>query len=125
MATSSVPLVIKSFLTAHIESVTHLDVLNFFINDPQAIWNANKLSQELRSHPSAIARLLKRLEGSGLIKDQGAGEYSYQASEELDGIARSLQELYKQSPSLVIEAIYEKPTDKLKGFADAFRLKKD
>ncbi len=54
------------------------------------------------------------------------GEFSYAPSDEK--IAQDVQKLYsiyQERPVAVISYLYEKPVDRLKGFADAFKIKKD
>lgn len=125
LATSRLPLDIKRLLTEQIDSVNQLEVLLVFFNNKSRSWNANTMSHELRSHETITKHQLQKLCEDGFLKDTGNGEYTYAPTEELDQKVELLNVTYKEMPVAVIAFIYEKPTDKLKGFADAFKLKKD
>lgn len=127
MPTSSLPLDIKNLLTDHIESVAHLEVLFLFFNNPLTTWTAASLSKELRSSESSATKYLHLLSASGFIKTSGnENSFIYSPKDEtLADDVRKLHEAFQQKPVAVISFLYEKPVDRLKGFADAFKIKKD
>ena len=83
------------------------------------------MSLELRSHETIVRQQMEKLLEAGFIKKNHNNEYSYSPSEKLHTRVDLLCRTYKEMSVAVIAFIYEKPTDKLKGFADAFKLKKD
>lgn len=127
MPSSSLPLDIKELLMEHIESVSQLEVLFIFFIQPDRHWTAKEVSQEQRSHPTSIARQIIHLEQHGFLARVGSQDlYSFQPkNDELRAGTARLYEIYKERQVAVISFIYEKPNDKLKGFADAFKFKKD
>ena len=125
MATSRLPIDVKDLLTDHIDSVGHLEVLLTFFNNQNRTWTASAMSLELRSHETIVRQQMEKLLEAGFIKKNHNNEYSYSPSEKLHTRVDLLCRTYKEMSVAVIAFIYEKPTDKLKGFADAFKLKKD
>lgn len=126
MANSSLPLDIKELLTDHIESVGQLEALLLFYRNPERTWNANSLSRELRNNETFAKRQIECFLQSGFIRESGEDQYIYSPNtEKLRAAINHLYEVYSEFQVAVISYIYEKPTDKLKGFADAFKLKKD
>lgn len=126
LATSRLPIDVKELLTNHIDSVGHLEVLLTFFNNQTRSWTASSLSQELRSHETIVSTQIQKLVAHGFIKETSKDEFIYSTTTEalnfqVDILART----YREMSVAVIAFIYEKPTDKLKGFADAFKLKKD
>ncbi len=126
MTTSRLPIDVKELLMNHIDSVGHLEVLLVFFNNPEKIWTPQTLSNELRSHETSVAKHMAKLSTSGFIKSVSGDQYQYgPESDELKVKVDRLHQAYKEMSVAVISFIYEKPTDKLKGFADAFKIKKD
>lgn len=125
MATSRLPIDIKELLTEHIDSVGQLEVLLVFFNNKDRSWSALTMSLELRSHETIVRQQMAKLLTSGFIKETGNSEYIYSPMENLAKRVELLARAYREMSVAVIAFIYEKPTDKLKGFADAFKLKKD
>lgn len=126
MANSSLPLDIKSFLIENIDSVSHLEVLLRLFENPNEWFNAEKVSKESRSNLSSATAQLENLKSHGLLIKNESHQYMYQpVSEELSEKVVKLNHLYHEKPVAVISTIFDKPSDKLKGFADAFKFKKD
>ena len=95
-------------------------------SSPEKKWDAQNVSKELRSNVSAATIQLENLERKGLlVVDEQHRFYSYNSSTEHHETIRLLYILYHDRPVAIVACIYEKPTDKLKSFADAFKLKKD
>ena len=126
LPTSRLPLDIKQFLIDNIDSIAHLEVLLKLFSDPTESWNAENLSKEMRSNITAATIQLESLQRKGLIKSNDGKFYRYESTNaELNKKIEDLVNVYHDKPVAVVSCIYERPTDKLKGFADAFKLKKD
>ena len=126
MVTLGIPLEVRKFIYETIETVGHLEVLCTFLSAPGKKWNANSLQKELRSHVTIAGKQLEHLKSKGLIKDEGDGQYGFGPDDSIkEKLSHELFDLYKKSPVSIISLIYDKPTDSLKVFADAFKMKKD
>lgn len=125
MPTSRLPLEVKSFLIQFIDSISHLEVLLMLYSTPEKKWDAQNVSKELRSNVTAATIQLENLQSKGLITVDESHQYSYHESSALHETIKLLFNLYHAKPVAVVSCIYEKPTDKLKGFSDAFKIKKD
>lgn len=125
MTTSRLPIDVKTLLTDHIDSVGQLEALLVFFNNPTTLWTASSLSFELRSHETMMAQQLITLRKSGFIDELRDGEFALTKDEKVLKKISLLRDAYKEMSVSVIAFIYEKPNDKLKGFADAFKFKKD
>lgn len=126
MPTSRLPLDIKSFLTDHIESVSQLEMLFLFYKDPLRKWTISNLSMELRSNTTSCTNQIHYfIERRFIKKIENEDAYIFLPSEDFKEKVKHLYETYTEKQVAVISYIYEKPTDKLKVFADAFKIKKD
>ncbi|MES2526966.1 MAG: hypothetical protein V4598_07750 [Bdellovibrionota bacterium] len=96
-----------------------------FFNQPDRTWNPSTMSQELRSHETIVRQQMEKLATSGFLKADIHANYTYSPTPELAEKVENLNRTYREMSVAVIAFIYEKPTDKLKGFADAFKIKKD
>jgi hypothetical protein len=115
---------LTTFITATIGSVWALELVLLLKREPQRSWRTDELIREMRGSQVVIAEALKMLQGAGLVVQDGAGAHRYQAaSEHLDQMVSELEKAYAAKPMTVIKAIIAAPSDKLRTFSDAFKLK--
>lgn len=95
-------------------------------SNPNKDWSAESVSKESRSNITAATQQLEGLARNGLLKITDSKSYIFQPTHpEMLDLVKRLFDIYHDAPVAVVTCIYEKPTDKLKGFADAFKIKKD
>jgi hypothetical protein len=113
------------FVQTQLGSVWALRLMLIMREEPARAWTVEPLRLELRASDILIASLLERFERTGLaIREEGDVWYWRPAIPEIDQLARDVADAYAVTPFGVIQAIAEAPTDRLRQFADAFRLKK-
>jgi hypothetical protein len=105
--------------------VGQLEVLLVFFNNPDKTWSPYSLSLELRTNETSAAKQMAKFASTGFIKNVSGDLYSYDPSPDMKEKIEHLHLAYKEMSVAVISFIYEKPSDKLRGFADAFKIKKD
>jgi hypothetical protein len=122
------PEAVCRFIADHIDSVEQLEILLLLYQHPERSWTTESVARELRiSALSAGDRLKDMARSSLLSKVQGGeGEYRYapdnqQLAEAVAGLATA----YSERRVTVINLIFSKPIDKIRTFADAFRLRRD
>lgn len=114
------------FIQASIRSVWHVELLLQLQQSPDYLWTEEELTRVLRASPSIVAEGLTALRAVGLVRADPDGGYRYApASQELARLAGDLERVHREKPFLLMRAILSQPNDKLRTFADAFRLKKD
>ena len=112
------------FVRNWIKSVWALEMLLLFRRERERAWNPGDLVRELRSSDSAVAEALTGLRNAGFVTAAPDGRYHYSAaSPGLDDIAARIERLYGERPLAMAKAIMSAPNEKLRIFADAFRLK--
>jgi len=115
---------ILAFLRAHIRSLWALELLLLLARDRGKAWLPSDLVREMRSSAVAVDEALRNLQSAGLAAADADNRYRYSpASAELDALASGIAQAYAARPSAVVKAIVRAPDDKLRIFADAFRLK--
>jgi DNA-binding IclR family transcriptional regulator len=127
LPTSSLPQEIRELLSKHIKSVGQLEALFTFCDFPERNWTAEQLGQELRSNTTSAAKQILHLSQQGFIK-QTDDRKNFIFGPQNPGLGKDVEKLrtyYKEMPVAVIAYIYQQPQDKLKSFADAFKLRKD
>ena len=131
MSEEGVPPFVRAFITEHIDSVMQLELLLLLEGQPQRRWTAAELAQELRVDPAWVEPQLRRMAGVGLLETaepQGGAVVTHRfapRTPELRDAAAGLAAAYADRRVTVISLIFSKPTDTLRTFADAFRLRKD
>ncbi|SEM48276.1 hypothetical protein SAMN05444354_117113 [Stigmatella aurantiaca] len=128
MSDAAIPPRVQRFIATHIDSIEKMEVLLLLRAHTTREWNAKDVSLELRiTEASAVARL-KDLTARRLLSELDTRPPTYRyypaSSEDAQDIAE-LQATYSLRRVSVISFIFSKPNDRVRGFADAFRLKRD
>jgi predicted ArsR family transcriptional regulator len=117
---------VQRFLQMHIDSVEKLEVLLLLRAQSSRTWTARAVALQLRiAEPSAQGRLEDLCE-RGLLACEQKDQFRYAPLSSTD--AQAVDELaatYAQRRVSVITFIFSQPMDRIRSFANAFRLKKD
>jgi hypothetical protein len=113
------------FVSTTVKSIWALELLLMMRRQRARAWRTDELVAELRASTVVVREALASLGGTGLIATDEAGLFRYRpaAAEHLDAFVESTQGLYSSKPLAIINAIAAAPNEKLRIFADAFRLK--
>lgn len=122
---SGIPQEIRDFLTDCIESVSQLETLFLIYERKNVTWTAESISKEMRTHASMAQKQMEFLAHKGILKKESEHSYSYAPTSAINEKVTKLYDLYHVRPVAIVTFIFTKPEDKLKGFADAFKFKKD
>lgn len=120
---------VLQFLDANVDSIEQLEILRNLGEDPGKIWSADDLARVTQVEPSIMPAHLSALEGRGLVRTQThegrlACQYNLQTTQAAGMLTRLLQ-AYKEHPVTLIRIVYERADERLKAFAEAFRLRKE
>jgi hypothetical protein len=121
---TGVPAPVRRFIAGHIVSVAQLEVLLLLRAAADKDWTANEVARALVTQPEAAAGWLEDLTARGLAREQG-GTYRYApSSREVEGAVDALAESYATYRVAVISLIFARPSERIAGFADAFRIRR-
>jgi DNA-binding Lrp family transcriptional regulator len=117
---------VRRLIADSIDSVEQLEILLLLLQHPARTWTAETVARELRISPLSAGDRLEDLTRDALLaRVKGIEEYRYApGSAALDEAARGLAAAYTERRVTVINLIFSKPVDKIRTFADAFRLRK-
>lgn len=88
------------------------------------VWQKDELVREMRASGTVIDASLATLQNFGLVMEGEGGGFRYAPlSATLAEIAEGAERLYREKPVAVVGAIAATPDEKLRIFAEAFRLK--
>ncbi|WP_164008928.1 hypothetical protein [Pyxidicoccus trucidator] len=128
MSDAGLPPRVQRFITTHIDSLEKLEVLLLLRARAEREWTASEVSLELRITESSAAARLSDLASRGLLVGNGATPPSYRFSpansEDVQSVAE-VAAVYGAKRVSVISFIFSRPLDRVRGFAEAFVLKKD
>jgi hypothetical protein len=122
---------VKQFITDHVESVMQLEVLLLLAGhsgQPRRIWAAADLAQQLRIDSAWVDAQLRMMAAGGVVAvvEGSPPQFRYEPrTTELSQTIDELAHAYNDRRVTVIGLIFSKPGDKIRSFADAFRLRKD
>jgi hypothetical protein len=121
------PDALRAFIREHIPDVDAAELLLHLARDPGRDYDVQALIADLR--PTAISDVTARrhlglFAERGLVESAG-GRYRYNpASSEVDKCVQALMRVYNARPVTMVRTIYALRDEKIRSFADAFRLKK-
>ena len=127
MSGGELPKDVRDLVIGHIDSVVQAEILLLLQSNPGQAYSAEQVGQVLRIDANGAEAQLAHLQSHGMLRagpDGGGyvyGPQSVQLSDAVAGLARA----YADRRVTVIALIYSKPTDQLRSFADAFRIRKD
>jgi hypothetical protein len=122
------PADLKRFIESHISSVAQLELLLLLRSDPEKTWTPEEAAKSLYTAADIVAGQLAELHQRGLLallQNPGPAYRYLPTSPDLADLVSRLSEFYKERRVSVITLIYSQPLDKVRTFADAFRLRKE
>jgi DNA-binding Lrp family transcriptional regulator len=115
---------VRSLVGEHIVSVEQLEVLLLLHQHRDREWSAAQVNDEIKSSVNSVRERLANLESRGFLRRQG-DRYRYDAANVNDAAVAELAIAYLQRRFTIIEMIFSKPLEKLRGFARAFKIRGD
>ena len=123
-----IPQEVRAFIVDHIDSVLQLELLLLLHKKRDQEFGAAEVVAELRIDPTWAVTQLDDFCARGILKcaEGPPRRYRYAPkSPDLDSAITRLDQAYSNRRVSVISLIFSKPTDKLRSFADAFRVRKE
>jgi hypothetical protein len=112
-----------AFARTAIGSVSALELLILLRRQRHGRYRVGELVRELRSSRLAVGQALDRLLQFRLVVGSPDTGYHYQqGSAQLDAICERVEAVYARKPVGLIRALLDAPDEKLRQFADAFRI---
>ena len=128
MGDETIPAHVRAFITEYVDSVMQLEVLLLVAKQPQRGWAASDLARELRIDPAWVDAQLRGMSAQGLMEPATGSPAHYRFQPRTPDLGRAVADLtgaYADRRVTVIGLIFSKPVDKLRSFADAFKIRKD
>jgi hypothetical protein len=117
---------VRSFVHDQIESVVQVEVLLLLHAEPGRAFAGADVVEALRVEPAWAEAQLSHLCGRGILAEAGPGSFRFAPrTAEVAGAVAGLARAYADRRVTVIGLIYAKPSEPLRSFADAFRIRKD
>jgi hypothetical protein len=116
----------KAFIADHVDSVLLLEILLLLHARRDRAWSPQQVSVELRMESGWAQEQLRHLCAREVLVCKDAPEPTYQFAPKDPAVAAAVDDLaraYADRRVAVISLIYSRPTEKIRSFADAFRLR--
>lgn len=115
---------VLDFVSATVKSIWALELLLLMRRTAERCWTAGELVRELRASTLVVQEALTGLRNAGLVAADKTDLFCYRpASDHLALFVDETESLYIAKPLSIINAIAAAPNEKLRIFAEAFRLK--
>jgi hypothetical protein len=123
MARAGVPTDVERFIADEVESVEQLEVLLLLRAAPDKEWTAHEVARALVSQVDSVADWLARMAVRNLLS-QANGRYRFSpATPEVARTIDALAESFAKYRVTVVGLIFSKPSERVRLFADAFRIR--
>ena len=127
-AEEPIPENIRRFIVDHINSVESLEILLLLFAVLPKELSPLEVSRALYTSLDSAAARLRELHDAKLLlvtETSEAPKYRFNSASPNSALIAELEKVYKTRRVSVISFIYSKPTDPLRAFSDAFKLRKD
>lgn len=126
-AEEPIPENVRRFIFEHIDSVESLEILILLHGQPTEELTPAEVSRRLYTSVESARTRLGQLQRAKLLVSISTEptKYRFNAASPEALVVGELEKLYKSRRVSIISFIYSKPTDPLRAFSDAFRLRKD
>jgi hypothetical protein len=114
---------VRQLIARHIVSIEQLEIFLLLREHRARSWTPAQVNDRLQSSLVSVTARLIDLAGRGLLHRE-SDQFRYDASAELEAVVAALDRDYRERRYSVIDLIFSKGNDRLKVFADAFRVKK-
>ena len=118
---------IERFIQDNIHSVEQLEILLLLVGTPRKEWSAVEISQKLYRQPDSVTERLEKLRDLALISVRQEAQllYHYAPNIRQDAVIRGLDRAYQVRKDAVINLIFNRPSDTLRAFSNAFRIRRE
>ena len=119
---------LRAFIHDAIPSLDAAELLVMIAREPQRTYAVSDAVEAMR--PTVLtdqtaSRYLMHFEARGLVAAAGAGMFRYApANGTLDRLVHELVRVFNERPVTLVRVIYASGDEKIRSFADAFRIKK-
>jgi hypothetical protein len=121
---SGVPAPVRRFIAGHIESVGQLEVLLLLRAAADKQWTTDEVARAVVTQPASAAGWLEQLRADGLLEQTG-DRYRYGPPRgDVERAVDDLAESYAKYRVAVIGLIFSKPSEHVRDFPEAFRLRR-
>lgn len=123
-----IPDAVVRLIATHIRSLEQLEILLLLAERSRETWTVDAVYNVIRSSRNSVAERLEELRLQGLLVFAGPEKKEFRFQPQSPEIAAAVEQLaksYKSRRVKIVEMIYSPPAEPLKGFADAFKFKKD
>jgi hypothetical protein len=121
---SGIPAPVRRFIAGHIESVGQLEVLLLLRAAADKQWTTEEVARAVVTQRASAAGWLEQLRADGLLEQTG-DRYRYGPPRgDVERAVDDLAESYAKYRVAVIGLIFSKPSEHVRDFPEAFRLRR-
>ncbi|HSJ97049.1 MAG TPA: hypothetical protein VLC53_08250 [Myxococcota bacterium] len=121
------PLAVRQLLD-RLDSIAQLELLLLLQRTAPDEWTAEQLAAELRIEPAWALEQLALLGARQLLAESEPGSGRYRFDPATPALAKSVEALascYSELRVTVVGVLYSRPVDRIRVFADAFRIRRE
>jgi hypothetical protein len=120
---------VERFLIEHIDSIAQLEILGLLYAEPETARTAATVARIIGVDPAWAATELGRLVGRGFVAPAtNGGDPAYRFSPSDPAVGETVERVlqaFRRRRVTVVDLVASKPSPHIRGFADAFRWRKD
>lgn len=116
---------VDRFILERIDSVPHLEAVLLLWGERSQSFSVQKVAKQLWVSPDHASSILRDLARDGLIAASSKpGDYYYRSDPERDRLIGLVSDTYRQELIRISNLIHSKPSEAVRQFAKAFRLRR-
>lgn len=120
-----IPKAVRQFILECIDSIAHMEALLLLFREHEKSWEPVSVAKLLYITEQEASFLLNRLRMQGFVEESNGGFQLRTDDGEFIRLLALVSDAYKKHLIPVTNLIHAKPSATIRGFADAFKLRKD
>jgi len=126
MTERDLPEGLTRFIRSTIPSYDAAVVLLLLSRDPEIAWSVGQIAERTGLTSEIVRRYSEHFTRAGLLVAVESDKFRFSCdSPELQDDIAALQQAYDQRPVTLVRFIYSSADEKIRSFADSFKLKRD
>src|ERR671914_11952 len=123
MGRTELPTAVRHLIAERIESVQQLEILLLLRSAPDKDWSPPEVARALVTQVESSEEWLEEMTRDRLLVTRGRGYRYAPATAELEAAVDGLAESYAKYRVTVIALIFSQPSERVRTFSDAFRIR--
>jgi tRNA/tmRNA/rRNA uracil-C5-methylase (TrmA/RlmC/RlmD family) len=126
VSNQAIPGELGKFIARYIQSVEQVEILCLMSENPGRSWSEGEVLRAIQSSQESVSNNLRHFTVEHFLTTDSQQNFRFAPENpELAALVAELVKTYRERRVAIVELIYQAPSDTVRNFADAFRIRKE